>query len=101
VPKQPLKSIFHNPKMELCRGIDIAGVAAFVSSLPLPLQQASMTHIDALADVARKGNLGEHPGMLYTNLLRSRGAKGIFIECVEEFFSMRLWYLTPFFFCGF
>jgi hypothetical protein len=27
--------------------------------------------------------------------------KGIFIECVEEFFSMRLWYLAPFFFFAF
>ena len=59
MPKQPTKSIFYNPKMELCRDIDIAGVAAFVSSLPLPSQQASLTYIDALAGVARKGNLGE------------------------------------------
>lgn len=34
VPKQPTKSIFYNPTMELCRDIDIAGVAAFVSLLP-------------------------------------------------------------------
>jgi tRNA G26 N,N-dimethylase Trm1 len=52
VPKQPTKSIFYNPKMELCRDIDIAGVAAFVSSLPSPPQQTSLTCIDALAGVA-------------------------------------------------
>ena len=52
VPNQPTKSIFYNPKMELCRDIDIAGVAAFVSSLPLPPQQTSLTYIDALAGVA-------------------------------------------------
>ena len=39
VPKQPTKSIFYNPKMELCRDIDIAGVAAFVS---LGNQKASL-----------------------------------------------------------
>jgi tRNA G26 N,N-dimethylase Trm1 len=49
VPKRPTKSIFYNPKMEPCRDIDIAGVTAFVSSLPLPSQQASLTYIDALA----------------------------------------------------
>ena len=57
VPEQPTKSIFYNPKMELCRDIDIAGVAAFISSLPS--KQASLTYIDVLAGVARKGNLSE------------------------------------------
>ncbi len=55
MPKQPTKSIFYNPKMELCRDIDIAGIAAFVSSLPLPSQQASLTYIDALAGTGVRG----------------------------------------------
>jgi tRNA G26 N,N-dimethylase Trm1 len=45
VPKQPTKSIFYNPRMELCRDIDIASVAAFVSSLP----SQRLIYIDALA----------------------------------------------------
>lgn len=53
VPKQPTKSIFYNPKMELCRDIDIASIAAFVSSLPP--QQASLTYIDALAGTGVRG----------------------------------------------
>lgn len=53
VPKQPTKSIFYNPKMELCRDIDIAGIAAFVSSLPS--KQASLTYIDALAGTGVRG----------------------------------------------
>ncbi len=53
MPKQPTKSIFYNPGMELCRDIDIAGVAAFVSSLPQ--QQASLTYIDALAGTGVRG----------------------------------------------
>ncbi len=53
VPKQRTKSIFYNPKMELCRDIDIAGVAAFVS--PLPSQQAPLTYIDALAGTGVRG----------------------------------------------
>jgi tRNA (guanine26-N2/guanine27-N2)-dimethyltransferase len=53
VPKQPTKSIFYNPKMELCRDIDIAGIAAFVSSLPS--QQASLTYIDTLAGTGVRG----------------------------------------------
>ncbi|HJH25196.1 MAG TPA: hypothetical protein C5S37_00135, partial [Methanophagales archaeon] len=38
IPTQTTKSIFYNPKMELCRDIDIAGIAAFVSSLPASRQ---------------------------------------------------------------
>ncbi|RLG34953.1 tRNA (guanine(10)-N(2))-dimethyltransferase [Methanosarcinales archaeon] len=53
VPKQPTKSIFYNPKMELCRDIDIAGVAAFVSSLPS--RRASLRYIDALAGTGVRG----------------------------------------------
>lgn len=51
VPKQPTKSIFYNPKMELCRDIDIASVAAFVSSLSSP----HLTYIDALAGTGVRG----------------------------------------------
>ncbi len=53
VPALPTKSIFYNPKMELCRDIDIAGVAAFISSLPS--QQAPLTYIDALAGTGVRG----------------------------------------------
>ena len=44
VSKQPTKSIFKDPKIELCRNIDIARGAAFVSSLLSPHR----TYIDAL-----------------------------------------------------
>ncbi len=53
MPALPTKSIFYNPKMELCRDIDIAGVAAFLSSLPSP--QAPLTYIDALAGTGVRG----------------------------------------------
>ncbi len=53
VPTQTTKSIFYNPKMELCRDIDIAGVAAFVSSLPS--RRASLRYIDALAGTGVRG----------------------------------------------
>lgn len=52
VPKQPTKSVFYNPKMELCRDIDIAGVAAFVSSLP---NRSRLRYIDALAGSGVRG----------------------------------------------
>jgi tRNA (guanine26-N2/guanine27-N2)-dimethyltransferase len=52
VPKQTRKSIFYNPKMELCRDIDIAGVAAFVSSLP---NRSRLRYIDALAGTGVRG----------------------------------------------
>ncbi|MBA5942684.1 MAG: tRNA (guanine(10)-N(2))-dimethyltransferase [Methanophagales archaeon] len=53
VPQQLNRSIFYNPRMELCRDIDIASIAAFISSLPshpLPL-----TYIDALAGTGARG----------------------------------------------
>jgi len=52
VPKQPTKSVFYNPNMELCRDIDIAGVAAFVSSLP---NRSQLRYIDALAGSGIRG----------------------------------------------
>lgn len=51
VPKQPTKSIFYNPTMELCRDIDIASIATFVSSYP----SARLTYLDALAGTGVRG----------------------------------------------
>ena len=51
VPKQPTKSIFYNPKMELCRDIDIASISTFVSALP----SRHLTYIDALAGTGVRG----------------------------------------------
>ena len=53
IPTQTTKSIFYNPQMELCRDIDIAGIAAFVSSIPA--QQGALTYIDALAATGVRG----------------------------------------------
>jgi len=52
VPAQHLtKSMFYNPAMELCRDIDVASIATFVSSLPSqPLKYA-----DALAGTGVRG----------------------------------------------
>ena len=52
VPEKTKKTIFYNPKMELCRDIDIAGVAAFVSSIP---NRSQLTYIDALAGTGVRG----------------------------------------------
>jgi len=52
VPQQHLtKSMFYNPTMELCRDIDIASIAAFVSSFP----SRNLTCIDALAGTGVRG----------------------------------------------
>lgn len=48
VPEQPTKSVFYNPRMELCRDIDIASAAVFVSSRHL-------TYVDALAGTGVRG----------------------------------------------
>ena len=53
IPTQTTKSIFYNPLMELCRDIDIAGIAAFVSSRPS--QKTSLAYIDALAATGVRG----------------------------------------------
>ena len=51
IPRQPTKAIFYNPRMELCRDIDIASVAAFVS-----MQQSQrLRYIDALAGTGVRG----------------------------------------------
>lgn len=52
---------FSQSKDGTVQGHRHSGCSCFCFLSALPLQQASMTHIDALADVARKGNLGEHP----------------------------------------
>lgn len=49
VPKQPTKAIFYNPRMELCRDIDIASIAAFVTRTP------QLTYMDALAGTGVRG----------------------------------------------
>jgi tRNA (guanine26-N2/guanine27-N2)-dimethyltransferase len=51
VPTHLTKSIFYNPTMELCRDIDIASIAAFVSSFP----SRNLTYIDALAGTGARG----------------------------------------------
>jgi tRNA (guanine26-N2/guanine27-N2)-dimethyltransferase len=52
VPQHPTRSIFYNPRMELCRDIDIASIAAFSSSHPDPAQ---LTYVDALAGTGVRG----------------------------------------------
>jgi len=53
VPPQLTRSIFYNPRMELCRDIDIASIAVFISSLPS--QSRPLTYIDALAGTGARG----------------------------------------------
>jgi tRNA (guanine26-N2/guanine27-N2)-dimethyltransferase len=51
VPKQHrTRSMFYNPKMELCRDIDIASIAVFAASYPIPL-----TYLEALAGTGARG----------------------------------------------
>lgn len=52
VPKQLKRSMFYNPKMELCRDIDVASVSAFASSLTSRVQPI---YIDALAGSGVRG----------------------------------------------
>lgn len=53
VPRQHLtKSMFYNPRMELCRDIDVASIATFVSSLP---DSSHIKYIDALAGTGVRG----------------------------------------------
>ena len=53
VPTQHLtRSMFYNPRMELCRDIDIAAVAVFVSSYP---DSDRLKYIDALAGTGVRG----------------------------------------------
>ena len=52
VPEQHLtRSMFYNPKMELCRDIDIAGLAVFIASVP----SRSLSYVDALAGTGARG----------------------------------------------
>ncbi len=53
VPAQHLtKSMFYNPKMELCRDIDIASIAVFTASFPDP---DKLKYIDALTGTGVRG----------------------------------------------
>ena len=53
VPAQHLtKSMFYNPRMELCRDIDVASIAVFVSS---SRDHAKLKYIDALAGTGVRG----------------------------------------------
>ncbi len=52
VPQELTKSMFYNPRMELCRDIDIAAVATFVSSLP---NRSHVTYADTLAGSGVRG----------------------------------------------
>ena len=52
VPQQHLtRSMFYNPKMELCRDIDIACLAVFVASVP----SKNLSYLDALAGTGARG----------------------------------------------
>ena len=52
VPEQLKRSMFYNPKMELCRDIDVAGVSAFTAAQPSRKQPL---YIDALAGSGVRG----------------------------------------------
>ncbi|MBN1455819.1 MAG: tRNA (guanine(10)-N(2))-dimethyltransferase [Methanomicrobia archaeon] len=52
VPQQHLtRSMFYNPRMELCRDIDVACLAAFIASAP----SQSLRYVDALAGTGARG----------------------------------------------
>jgi tRNA (guanine26-N2/guanine27-N2)-dimethyltransferase len=52
VPQQHLtRSMFYNPKMELCRDIDVACLAVFIASAP----SQSLSYVDALAGTGARG----------------------------------------------
>jgi tRNA (guanine26-N2/guanine27-N2)-dimethyltransferase len=52
VPEQHLtRSMFYNPKMELCRDIDVACLAIFIASVP----SQSLSYVDALAGTGARG----------------------------------------------
>lgn len=44
------RSMFYNPKMELCRDIDVASIAVFAAAYPAPL-----TYVEALAGTGARG----------------------------------------------
>ena len=86
IPEPPTKSVFYNPKMELCRDIDIASVAAFVSALP----SQDLTYIDALAGTGVRGvRMAKEVGLSVAINDRSNHAyecinKNIVLNAVEE-----------------
>jgi tRNA (guanine26-N2/guanine27-N2)-dimethyltransferase len=52
VPQQHLtRSMFYNPRMELCRDIDVACLAVFIASIPSP----TLSYVDALAGTGARG----------------------------------------------
>ncbi|HDS46317.1 MAG TPA: tRNA (guanine(10)-N(2))-dimethyltransferase [Methanomicrobia archaeon] len=52
VPEQHLThSMFYNPRMELCRDIDVASLAVFLASSPSP----ALSYVDALAGTGARG----------------------------------------------
>ena len=52
VPQQHLtRSMFYNPRMELCRDIDVACLAVFIASVP----SKSLKYVDALAGTGARG----------------------------------------------
>jgi tRNA (guanine26-N2/guanine27-N2)-dimethyltransferase len=89
VPAQHLtKSMFYNPKMELCRDIDIASIAVFVASF---LDPDTLKYIDALAGTGVRGVrvANEVGGMQVTINDRSKPAfelinRNIALNGVEE-----------------
>ncbi|PXF53692.1 MAG: tRNA (guanine(10)-N(2))-dimethyltransferase [Candidatus Methanophagaceae archaeon] len=53
VPKRAKKALFYNPRMELCRDIDIAALAAFATHSNY--NSNSMVYVDALAGTGVRG----------------------------------------------
>jgi len=86
VPQQSTKAIFYNPKMELCRDIDIASIAAFGSPFP----SSQLTYIDALAGTGVRGvRIAKEIGLQVTINDRSTPAyelikRNIALNKVEE-----------------
>jgi tRNA (guanine26-N2/guanine27-N2)-dimethyltransferase len=86
VPKQLTKSRFYNPRMELCRDIDITAVAAYVASQ----HSRNLTYIDALAGTGVRGvRVANEIGLRVTINDRSKPAyelikRNIALNGVEE-----------------
>ena len=55
VPKRAKKALFYNPRMELCRDIDIAALAAFATHSNYNSNYNSMVYADALAGTGVRG----------------------------------------------
>jgi len=88
VPAQHLtKSMFYNPKMELCRDIDIASIAVFTASF---LDPDKLKYVDALSGTGVRGvRVANEVGLLVTINDRSTPAfelikRNIALNNVEE-----------------